>query len=384
MFEEIQNKPWPEIISTLMDTQHNITEIETNGNIMRREPVSLFIKQNGKRIEIKNVWHDPEEYSDHIGELIMMIGQDEKSKFLAEGRIYLETGETARVHIVLEPASDYPQVTIAKKSMSLGTLDALEDGGMFNRKVKDLLTAIIDTQQTCVLSGPTGAGKTTLLEAMTKHINESDRIGIVEDSQELQLIQQNVTYLHSTLWKPGMSINDVATLSWCVQQLNRQRVDKIIIGETRGGEFADFIVAANSGCEGSMTTIHANNAKTALSKMSNFMTIGIPQPTRSANESIAQSIQFIIQLGFDNKGRNKLLGIENVSNTLNNDESASIATSPIVTYNKQADKWEFQNYLDDATRERFVLSGYDPITFRKKGFSSGNGLNKNKFNFKRG
>lgn len=374
MFEEIKDKNWHFIIDKLLNIQNNITEIEVNGAQDANTPVSMFIKQKGKRIELKGIWNSSDEYSDHIDELIDMLGQDTDSKFLVEGRLRLDTGETARVHIVLPPACDYPQVTIAKKSKSLGSLESLRDSGAFNQKIFNFLKAAIACNMTMILSGPTGAGKTTVLEALTNLFGPTDRIGIVEDSQELKLIDPNVTYLHSTLWKPGMSVNDVATLSWCVQQLNRQRVDKIIIGETRGAEFADFIVAANSGCEGSMTTIHANNPKTALQKMTNFMIIGIPQPMRAANESISQTIDLILQLGFDSKGHNKILKIENVSSTLNNDDSASIATTTLFSYDDKHDTWDFTNYMDDSTRDKFKRYGYDPLTFQKKTIGSRMGI----------
>lgn len=374
MFEEIRKKSWDFIIDKLLNTQNNITEIETNGNIMHDDSVSLFIKKEGRRIEIKDVWADSREYANHIGELIDLLRKDDDShiipkdndnmKFLMEGRIYLDTGETARVHIVLPPASDFPQVTIAKKSKALGTLDALRKRRSFNDTIMNFLEAAVDCNFTMVLSGGTGAGKTTLLEAMTKDFKDDERIGIVEDSQELQLIQPNVTYLHSTLWKPGSDKNSVATLSWCVQQLNRQRVDKIIIGETRGGEFYDFIVAANSGCEGSLTTIHANNPKMALQKMSNFMLIGQPQPMRSANQSIGQTVDLILQLGFNSRHENRLLRIENVSETLNADESASIATNPLFIYNDENDSWDFK-FLDDNIRNKLKSHGYDTDTFTK-------------------
>lgn len=360
---------WQEIINRLINRQENITEIEVNGDANANAPVSLFIKQKGQRIEIPEVWKNSDDYTARIVELLELIDQnDPNNEFLAEGRIKLDTGETARVHVVLPPASDYPQVTIAKKSISLNTLDALRENGAFDQEIQRFLTMLVGSNCTIVFSGKTGAGKTTLLEAMTKLLPDSDRIGIVEDSQELQLKQPNVTYLHSTLWKPGMKEGSVATLSWCVQQLNRQRVDKIIIGETRGGEFADFVIAANSGSEGSMTTIHANNPKTALQKMSNFMVIGLPQPQRAANLSIAQSIDFIVQLGFDKQGRNKLLTIEHVSEVLSSDTSATVATAPIFEYDEKNDRWEFKkaNLSTDAIREKFDSYGFDYQTFRKK------------------
>lgn len=529
MFDELQGETWKTLLHVLLEENRDITEIETNGT------TSLFIKKRGKRIELPNIFDSEDDYENKIWELVELILPDEEKEnlardypdvanpikrqhFIAEGRLKLETGESARVHIVLPPASDYAQVTIAKKSNSLATLQAIKETGSFNDSVCDFLKAAVQSHLTIVFSGGTGAGKalhkdtkiptplgmktvdelqegdvifddegnettiikkycpmdpqsyelsfsngqkiktsaghlwklsdttivssqeiynrllknepimlegewdqnsqllktgqlntltykyniigadpindnpadyycfmvdspshlflctesfipthnTTILEAMTRYLDDEERIGVVEDSPELKLAQPNVTYLHSTLWVPGKDPNAVATLSWCVQQINRQRTDKLIIGETRGGEFADFIVGANSGMEGSMTTIHANDPRMCLQKMSQFVIIGRPQPVRVANASIASTIDLIVQLGFSKDRKNRLLAIEEVSNTLGNDEAASIATSTIFQYNPDTDDWDETGYISDSLRQKLEQNGFDPQTFKKK------------------
>lgn len=359
----MENYTWHGLIHELLEEKRTVTEIETNGT------TSLFIKDKGQRKEIKDVFISEEQYATSIHELISMIAVDEEfaknPKFLVEGRLKLTTGETARVHIVMPPAADTPQVTIAKKSSSLSTLDAIKETGSFNSKMHDFLKAAVECNLTIVLSGGTGAGKTTMLEAMTKLFRMNDRIGVVEDSQELVLTQPNVTYLHSTLWVPGTDKNSVATLSWCVQQINRQRTDKLIIGETRGGEFSDFIIGANSGMEGSLTTIHANSARSALSKMSQFVIIGLPQPVRTANESIAEAIDVIIQLGTTKDGKKRVFEIAEVSNTLGTTESATIATQPLFTYDPGTDDWKDGGFTSDKLRRKLEDNNFDIKTFKK-------------------
>lgn len=359
----MENYTWHGLIHELLEERRTVTEIETNGT------TSLFIKEKGQRKEIKDVFLSEEQYATSIHELISMIAVEEEfskdPKFLVEGRLKLTTGETARVHIVMPPAADLPQVTIAKKSSSLSTLDAIKETGSFNSKMHDFLKAAVECNLTIVLSGGTGAGKTTMLEAMTKLFRMDDRIGVVEDSQELVLTQPNVTYLHSTLWVPGTDKNSVATLSWCVQQINRQRTDKLIIGETRGGEFSDFIIGANSGMEGSLTTIHANSARSALSKMSQFVIIGLPQPVRTANESIAEAIDLIIQLGTTKDGKKRIFEIAEVSNTLGTTESATIATQPLFTYDPATDDWKDGGFTSDKLRRKLEDNNFDIKTFKK-------------------
>lgn len=518
---EMSGATWKDIIRNLLETMDNVTEIETNGT------TSLFYKQAGKRKEVVNVYEDEDDYVSKMEELIDLVKSEEEkqinpdSKFLVEGRLKLTTGETARVHIVMPPAADTPQVTIAKKSNTLATLEEIQAKGSMSSTMLDYIKAAVDCNMTIILSGGTGAGKalhkdtpiptptgfktveelnvgdiifdekgeetkievkyspndpisyeltfnngekvkasaghlwkvnyngneeifetdklksiynevsidvaenikdeysinndyhyitniqevednpsdyycfqvdspshlflctesfipthnTTMLEAMTKLIDPEQRIAVVEDLPELRLIQPNVTYTHSTLWTPGKDKNAIATLSWCVAQVNRARTDKVIIGETRGGEFADFITAANSGMEGSLTTIHANNSRAALQKMTQFMIIGQPQPVRLANEAIASSVHLIIQLGFNDRRENRVLEIVEVSRTLGTNEAASIATQAVFKYNKQFDNWDENGYISEDTREIFERNNYNTKTFRKK---SGMGQDKMK------
>lgn len=357
---------WDVLLPSILENMDDVTEIETNGT------TSLFIKQHGKRKELENVFESPEDYAIKTLDMVDMVTDDmEKAlnphkRFLAEGRYRLSDGGSARVHIVLPPACDYPQVTIAKKSLSLATLESIKERGSFNSQIFDFLKASVDCNLTTIFSGGTGAGKTTMLEAMTRYIPMDTRLGVVEDSPELALIQPNTTYLHSTLWTPGKDPNEVASLAWCVQQINRQRTDRLIIGESRGGEFAQFIIGANSGMDGSMSTIHANTPILALQKMTQFVIIGTPQPVRTANESIANTIDLIVQLGFNSKGENRLLGISEVSRTLNNGDSAAIATLPLFTYKDEDDSWDYVGYCSEDLQKKLRANGYDHTTFKPK------------------
>lgn len=360
----IRGKSWDEINEQLLVKCDDITEIEANGG------TSLFIKKAGKRIEIENVFESEEDYIAKTNVMANIMSQKhpdaEPDKFLVEGRIKLP-GNSARCHIMMPPSVFVPQVTIAKKSLSLSTLESIRDRGSFNAKMYDFMLAAVGSDLTMVISGGTGAGKTTLLEALSKKFSHTERIGVVEDSPELVLEQQNTTYYHSTPWRPGLNVNEVATLDWCVQQINRARTDKLIIGETRGGEFAGFIIGANSGMEGSLTTIHANNASMCLQKMTQFVVVGLPQPIRSANESISRTIDIIIQLGFDRHGKNRTLQIVEVSNTLGIGESAPIAVNPIFTFDRESGTWEESGRPSDGLRNKLSEAGYDPISYESKG-----------------
>ena len=373
-------RTWKDIIDKYLEQSQDISEIETNGT------TSLFIKDKGKRVELPGFFENEMDYFEKTKELAKMVDPDyigeenyDYPKFLVEGRLLL-SGTSARVHIVLPPAADSPQVTIAKKTTRLSTLKGIKDTKSMNSQMYDFIKAAIACNQTIIVSGGTGSGKTTILEAMTREFNYTDRIGVVEDSPELKLQQPNVTYLHSTLWKPGSDKNSVATLSWCVQQINRQRTDKLIIGETRGKEFADFIIGANSGMEGSLTTIHANNPRLALQKMNQFISQAQVQATaRTVNETIAAAIDIIIQLGFDKNGKNKIISITEVSDIINGAESAQIATSPLFTFDDEVNDWKFEGFPSEKLRVVLEKNNYDTKTFALKDSLKSSSIQPNRF-----
>lgn len=360
---------WDAIINQYLENDTSVSEIQTNGDL------SIFLRQGGKRKELPNAFRSMEEYRESIEYLIKRINKfaPENPRFLEEGTIYLNTGGLGRCHIVLPPVSLEPMVTIARKTEDLTTLDDITYSGSMTSQMNQAIKSFVDIDLTITLSGSTGSGKTTMLEAITKLWDPKLRIGVVEDAPELMLIQPNVTYLKSAVAKPGQPENETATLAWCVKQLNRMRVDKMIIGETRGEEFASFLTAANSGNEGSLTTLHANNPRACLQKMNQFINEAQSSPQRVINQNIASTIDIIIQLDKTIDGKYRTTAIEAVSRQLGNDESATIATQPIFTYNEDTDDWTSHTLPDDL-RNKLIKHGYDPMTFTKKEVENGQGL----------
>lgn len=206
---------------------------------------------------------------------------------------------------------------------------------------------------------------TTMLEAFTRYIDKDARVGIAEDAPELNLPEQpNTTFLHSVPWQPGLDPNNVATLDWVVQQFQRMRTDILLVGEVRGKEFASFLIAANSGMDGSMTTIHANDAKKALNKMTNFALTGAQkQPIRSINTDIANSIDIIVQLGILYDGSYRVLEITEVTNTLSNDDQATISTEQLYKYDISNDTFIKQGTMTDSLRQKLESRGANIAPF---------------------
>lgn len=343
-------------INSLIKDNEYVSEIETNG------PGLLFYKERGVRKSMPLPLKTQEQYNEAIDGLIEKAGLI-KRNYLVEGRYTLPGGKFGRLHIAMPPAAPYPLVTLAIKTQTLNDLTSIQSSGSFNTEISLFLRAAIASKLTIVISGGTGSGKTTLLEALTTEIDINERVGVCEDTPELELQGPNTPYLNSVVRVPGMDDKDVADLSWTVQQINRMRVDRIIIGETRGKEFFDFVIAANSGKPGSLTTIHANSGPAAMKKMSTFMYMAVDMSPRIISEMIAEAVDVVIQLGHNEKtGAHKIISIHEVTNAISSGDSPTIALNPLFIYDHDSDMWE-KRYATDNLKSKLKKYGYDPNTY---------------------
>lgn len=367
MLYKITDTPeWNIILNLLLDP--TVSEVQANN------PEGFFIKKSGKRIHLEDLKLDSEERYFHgiekgLVPFVKSMNVWNPNSFVFEGRLNYEANGIAvagRCHIVLPPAADYPQVTIAKKTAMLKDLDSIASAGSMSTEMMNFMNMAIKANLTVVFSGGTGAGKTTMLEALAKNIPDSVRIGVAEDTPELVLNQPNVSYLKSVPKQPGMDEKDVATLSWVVAQFQRMRTDKVIIGETRGKEFADFLIAANSGMDGSMTTLHAENPTRCLTKMTSFvMKMGDGQPTRAINNDIANAIDLIVQLIITPEGKHRISHIEEIVPVLGNTEEAKITSQTLYAWDSVKDAFYKVGSMSDSLRDKCILNGQDVEAFIK-------------------
>lgn len=362
------SQQWKVIFNALCDPR--VSECEING------PESVFLMVNGQReplgktvgrpigwgdiTDFQNTMKDVETHSAHFG-------ADYKDAYcIWEGGLRLKDLNNrlkvkARFHCVKPPVCEFPLVTIAKQSTSLTSLDAIQRSGSMTPEMKMFIQVLVKSKQTIIFSGGTGAGKTTFMSACCTEMDPRERVGIYEDAPELDIHEHvpNSINMMSFPAAPGMQANEQADLDWCVRQAQRQRVDRILVGESRGSEFASFIIAANSGFNGSMTTLHANNPRMALDKMAGFLKRApgnASTPMSSINNDLAMSINYIIQLERvklhnGSKGY-RVTSIEEISNIVGSDEAAKVKTQPIFQYSYETDNWRLVNYPeDDEMRE---------------------------------
>jgi pilus assembly protein CpaF len=176
----------------------------------------------------------------------------------------------------------------------------------------DLLAAAVKARITTIISGGTGSGKTTMLNALSAFISEKERLITIEDAAELQLQQPHVGRMETR--PPSIEGKGEIRQRELVKNALRMRPDRIILGECRGEEAFDMLQAMNTGHEGSMATIHANNPRDAISRLEQMIGMaGLPMTVSSIRGQIAGAIQLIVQLQRQSDGRRRVTAISELT-----------------------------------------------------------------------
>jgi pilus assembly protein CpaF len=201
----------------------------------------------------------------------------------------------SRVNAIVPPlAIDGPALTIRKFKKDKLTLDQLVRFGTITPEGADILKVIGRCRVNSLVSGGTGSGKTTLLNCLTQFIDDDERIITCEDAAELQLQQPHVVRLETR--PPNLEGEGQVTMRDLVRNCLRMRPERIIVGEVRGPEAFDLLQAMNTGHDGSMGTLHANNPREALSRLESMITMGgFALPSRTIREMICASVDVVIQ-----------------------------------------------------------------------------------------
>jgi pilus assembly protein CpaF len=201
----------------------------------------------------------------------------------------------SRVNVIVPPlALDGPTLTVRKFRRDKLTLEQLVRYGTITPQGAEILKVIGRCRVNTVISGGTGSGKTTLLNTLTRFIEHNERVITCEDAAELQLQQPHVVRLESR--PPNLEGEGEVTMRDLVRNCLRMRPERIIVGEVRGPEAFDLLQAMNTGHDGSMGTLHANNPREALSRLESMITMGgYALPSRTIREMICASIDVIVQ-----------------------------------------------------------------------------------------
>ena len=300
-----------------LEKKAGITEIVING------PKHIFVEKGGHFIQINaNL-----PMSD-IHQFIQDIAQFNKKACDKDNPILdgnLPDG--SRINIISEPfVMGAPAISIRKYLKFITSFETNPNIFGLDLTLVKFIKALVNSKCNIVVSGGTGVGKTTLLNLLLAEINKSERIITIEDTLELSINLPNVVRLESGM-KSGTSIANLSTRD-LVKNTLRMRPDRIIIGESRGGELFDLLQAMNTGHEGSMTSIHANSGGECLSRMETlFLLAGFEIPIAVVRKQISQAIDFIIQIGRNVNGERVISEIVEVCGM----EGNVILSQPIFT-----------------------------------------------------
>ncbi len=241
-----------------------------------------------------------------IQKIVSAVGRriDESSP-MVDARL----ADGSRVNAVVPPlALDGSLLSIRKFARIPIGMDRLVEIGSIPQQVAEVLKAIVGSRRNVLISGGTGSGKTTLLNAMSAFVDNRERIVTIEDSAELQLQQEHVVRLETR--PPNIEGKGEISQRDLVKNALRMRPDRIILGEVRAGEAFDMLQAMNTGHDGSMTTVHANTTRDALSRVEQMIGMsGIDIPARSMRAQIASAIHVVIQVARLADGRRRLISV---------------------------------------------------------------------------
>ncbi len=280
-----------------------ITEVMVNGTD------GIYVERAGRIYLTDSRFVAVEHLRRVIERIVSAVGRriDESSP-LVDARL----PDGSRVNAVIPPLSvDGPVLTIRKFSNHQFTSEHLVEIGTLNDQAAAFVDACVRGKRNILISGGTGTGKTTLLNVVSSFIPGDERIVTIEDAVELKLKQRHVIRLEAR--PPNMEGRGAVPIRELVRNSLRMRPDRIIVGEVRGGEALDMIQAMNTGHEGSLSTLHANSPRDALSRLETMILMsGMELPMRAIREQVSSSLDMIIQLGRLRDGTRRVVEIAEV------------------------------------------------------------------------
>ena len=264
-----------------------VTDIMVNG------PKQIYVERGGKLMLTDVTFRDDAHVMNIATRIVSRIGRRvDESTPLVDARLQ----DGSRVNIIIPPlALDGPTISIRKFAKQKITLDKMEGQGNISGPMATVLKIASRCRLNIVISGGTGSGKTTLLNAMSRMIDNGERIVTIEDAAELQLQQPHVVRLETR--SPNLEGNGEITQRDLVKNALRMRPDRIILGEIRAGEALDMLQAMNTGHDGSMCTLHANRPREALTRLENMVAMtGVKLPHEAVRAQIAGAVNMVVQI----------------------------------------------------------------------------------------
>jgi pilus assembly protein CpaF len=333
----------------------DIADIMVNGSS------TVYIEVQGKIQKTGIRFRDNQQLLNICQRIVSQIGRrvDESSP-ICDARL----PDGSRVNAIVPPLSiDGPSLTIRKFKKDKLTLDQLVRFGTITPQGAEILRIIGRSRVNTLVSGGTGSGKTTLLNCLTRFIDHDERIITCEDAAELQLQQPHVVRLETR--PPNLEGEGQVTMRDLVRNCLCMRPERIIVGEVRGPEAFDLLQAMNTGHDGSMGTLHANNPREALSRLESMITMGgFSLPSRTIREMICASVDVVVQAARLRDGSRKITHITEVMGM----EGDVIVTQDIFLYDMEGEDAKRQHYRSSPVDRHWAsaLLGSSPLLRRGK------------------
>jgi pilus assembly protein CpaF len=288
---------------------------------------TIYIERRGKLERTNVTFKDDEHLMRVIERIVSSIGRriDESSP-MVDARLQ----DGSRVNAIIPPlAIDGPVVSIRRFGSDPLKMSSLIEYKALTKEIADMLQMVVHARLNVLISGGTGAGKTTLLNALSAYIPENERIVTIEDSAELQLQQPHVVRLETR--PPNIEGRGEVTQRDLVRNALRMRPDRIVIGEVRGGEAIDMLQAMNTGHDGSLTTVHANTPRDALSRLETMIQMtGMRLSDRAMRQQVASALNLVVQVARMSDGSRRITSISEITGM----EGETITMQEIFQYER--------------------------------------------------
>lgn len=276
-----------------LDVLQEFLDDDTVSEIMVNGTDNIFVERNG-RLEKTDKFFDSEEQLFSIIQKISSYANREVtvSNPISDGRL----SDGSRVNVVLSPISLEGHIlTIRRFPNEPMNANKLIESGAVTEEIMELLSRLVSAGYNILISGSTGSGKTTMLNALSGFIPKDERIVTIEDAAELKIIGiENLVRLETR--NSNMSDSKEVTMRDLIKAALRMRPDRVVVGEVRGAEAIDMLQAFCVGQDGSMSTIHANSAKDALTRLEMLLLLNMDIPLKALRKQISSGVDIVIQL----------------------------------------------------------------------------------------
>jgi len=335
----------------------NVSEVMING------PFEIFVEKKGLVYKTSSTFHNEEALISAMRAIAQSVGRRiDKDNPRLDARL----PDGSRIHVVLPPmAKNGTTVAIRKFSKEKLTLNDLISFGSLSKEAARFLDICIHLGKNIVVSGGTGSGKTTMLNVLGSRIPKTERLIIIEDAAELQVKAEHVVNFETRKADPERGVTEVNIRDLVISAM-RLRPDRIIVGEVRGEEALDLIQVMNTGHDGSMGTVHANNPVDACTRLETLCLMGDTKiPPDAVRKMVSSAMQIIVQCSRYHDGGRRT---SHISEIIGLDARGNYIARDIFRWVQTGKDPDTSKYLGEMVACNYVPSFFDEIMINKLPF----------------